>query len=95
MRNALTSDSMIRNRMRLLYGWDPGQWANRHGIEPFSASCSCGETRTTTIPFAAGALRGMIAPQCSCGEPNPPYCVVGLFDARTTPRKRGHLRRIK
>jgi len=67
------------NRARFLvaHGADPVVWAKRHGIESFSTPCCvCGAVQTTSLPFASGQLRGLVAPMCACGHPNPPYCVV-------------------
>jgi hypothetical protein len=56
---------------------DPVSWARRYGIEPASADCyRCGAETHTCIAIACGELRGLIAPLCSCGHPNPPYCLV-------------------
>lgn len=56
---------------------EPGSWASRHGIEPAFADCyRCGTETHTCIAIAIGDLRGLIAPLCSCGHPNPPYCLV-------------------
>jgi len=54
-------------------------WAERWGLRPFSASCYvCGTLLTTSIPFAAGHLRGLVAPACpKCGDTLTPFCVVG------------------
>lgn len=69
---------MIVDRSRILipHGVTAEQWSERYNLEPFTHPCSgCGVERTTTIPFAYGRLRGLIAPECECGA-NPPYCVV-------------------
>lgn len=70
---------MTLNRKRFLrvYGADAKRWAARHGLAPFTAPCSrCGEQLHTSVPFAAGLLRGLIAPTCTCGNARTPYCVV-------------------
>ena len=70
---------MFTSRERFLVavqGVDPVKWATLYDIEKFSAPCRCGSIREATLPFAVGGLRGLIAPKCPCGEPNPPYCVV-------------------
>lgn len=67
-----------RDRFLLVLGQDPEAWAARFGIEPFTHPCDgCGEPLSTTLPFASGELRGLIAPRCACGNDAPPYCVVG------------------
>lgn len=51
-------------------------WAERHSVEPFSHPCEgCGAERTTTVPFAWGVWRGLVAPLCPCGHPRPIFCV--------------------
>ena len=61
----------------VVHGVDPKRWAERYGFEPFSTPCGdCGRTLTTTLPLVWGALRGMIAEPCACGNPNPPYGVI-------------------
>lgn len=70
---------MIANRKLLIHGIDAKAWARRHDIEPFTSACHrCGTVQTTSIPFAEGNLRGLVAPPCKCTDPNvrPPYCVV-------------------
>lgn len=68
---------MDRERFLLVFGVDGQRWAKRYGIEPASAACyHCGEELTTTLPFALGCLRGLVAPKCACGNVNTPYCVV-------------------
>jgi hypothetical protein len=65
----------------IAHGVDPGRWARRHGIEPFTVPCDgCGQPKTTTLPIARGALRGLLAARCGCGDPSDTYCVVGMFD---------------
>lgn len=68
-----------RERMLILHGVDPDEWARRWDIEPFSTRCHwCGIEQTTTIPFACGSLRGLVAPRCECADTDiqPPYCAV-------------------
>lgn len=68
---------MNRDRFLLFYGVDPQRWSRRYGIEPASVPCyECGAELFTSIPFAQGDLRGLIAPRCKCGFENTPYCVV-------------------
>lgn len=70
---------MIVDRSRILvaHGVTVEQWTERYGCEPFSHPCGdCGRELTTSIPFAYGRLRGLIAPACECGNDRPPYCVV-------------------
>jgi hypothetical protein len=68
---------MDRDRFLLVHGIDAQQWAKRYAIEPASAPCSlCGAELTTSIPFAFGGLRGLVAPTCSCGNVGTPYCLV-------------------
>ena len=71
---------MIEGFLALL-GTDPARWARRHGIEPFTTPCdACGSPKTTTVPIARGAQRGLMAPLCECGDPSETYCLVGIFD---------------
>jgi hypothetical protein len=61
----------------IAHGADPKRWARKHDIEPFSCPCDgCGRTVTTSVPFACGQFRGLIAPTCPCGHEFRPYCVV-------------------
>lgn len=61
----------------LVLGADPERWAKRYGIEPFTHPCIvCGESCTTSIPFAARGFRGLIAPRCACGHRTTPYALV-------------------
>lgn len=58
-------------------GADPVRWAKRYGIASFTHPCAgCGTPSTTSIPFAAGDHRGLIAPACACGHPTQPYALV-------------------
>ncbi len=65
-----------RDRVLRVLGVTAEQWCARYGIEPFSVTCDCGATRTTTIPWALGPQRGLIAPLCVCGTEDAPYCAV-------------------
>lgn len=68
---------MDRSRFLLVLGIDAEAWAKRYGIEPASAPCyHCDEELHTSIPFAVGRLRGLVAPVCGCGNTSTPYCVV-------------------
>lgn len=68
---------MDRDRFMRVLGADPAKWAKRWGIKPASAPCyTCDAERVTSIPFATGALRGLMAPVCPCGNDRGPYCVV-------------------
>ncbi len=61
----------------VVHGADPQRWAERHGFEPFESPCiECGALLKTTLPMTWGALRGMRAPTCSCGNDNTPYGVM-------------------
>lgn len=60
-----------------VYGVTAETWAARHRIEIFSHPClECGRTLTVSIPFAQGALRGLQAPPCECGNEMTPYGLV-------------------
>lgn len=66
-----------RQHFLKILGANPVTWAARYDLEPFRFPCSdCGQLLTTTVPFAYQQLRGLIAPDCSCGNKFPPYCVV-------------------
>lgn len=68
---------MDRAHFLRVLGADPERWAARWGLLPFRSPClGCGRIMETTVPFAWRDYRGLIAPSCVCGEPNPPYCVV-------------------
>jgi hypothetical protein len=61
----------------IVHGVSTERWIARYDLEPFTHPCnSCGEPLTTTIPFIWGQFRGLMAPRCACGDPNPPYCFV-------------------
>lgn len=52
-------------------------WTKRFGVVPFEHPCQgCGATRRTSIPFARGTIRGLVAPACPCGEAFAPYAIV-------------------
>lgn len=66
-----------RRRFLLVHGADPKLWAERYSLTPFTYPCgACGEPLTTTLPFANGPMRGLVAPRCLCGNEKPPYCIV-------------------
>lgn len=72
--------SFHRTSWLVLHNGDPALWARRHGLEPFSHPCrDCGIVLTTTVPFAAGEMRGLVAPRCACGNEGTPYCIVGVL----------------
>lgn len=71
-----------RKKFLIIHGQDPVAWSKKYDLEPFTHPCyRCKATCSTTLPFASGNLRGLIAPACACGHPNPPYCVVNHFGA--------------
>jgi hypothetical protein len=66
-----------RSKFLLVLGADPVKWAARFGIRSFSHPCGrCGCVLTTSIPFAYGQFRGLVAPHCECGNDRPPYGIV-------------------
>lgn len=66
-----------RSKFLIAHGVNADKWAVRYNIEPFSHPCGrCGTVLTTSIPFASGQFRGLIAPQCSCGNERPPCAIV-------------------
>lgn len=67
-----------RSRFLRVYGADPVSWAERYGLEPFTRPCvDCGAEMTTSVAFASGPARGLIAPPCPCGSSDcPPYVAV-------------------
>lgn len=68
---------MNRRRFLRIHGVSLKAWSQRHDLEPYTRPCSeCGAPLTTTVPFATGQMRGLLAPDCSCGNKNTPYCVV-------------------
>lgn len=74
----MKENSMLpRERFLRLPGQSAENWAWQYGVEPFSVDCiGCGVELTTSIPFACGAYRGLVAPECECGDEFPPYAVV-------------------
>jgi|SRR5688572_8121582 len=71
-----------RSKWLIIHGADPEKWAKRYDIEPLSHPCyHCGVVQTTSIPFAAGTLRGLVAlaHECHGVVRNPPYCIVGTM----------------
>ena len=69
--------ALIANKKLIVLGVTAEAWADRYGIVPFTHPCTrCKKPRTTSIPFAQGQLRGLVAPKCDCGHPHPPYCIV-------------------
>lgn len=77
--------------VRAIQGVDPARWAARWGLIPFDVRCRCGHPQRTSIPFAVGDVRGLVAPPCACGA-LPPYCAVArdgsLSGLSTRPRRR-------
>lgn len=72
----MAMDAGYVGMLRMVAGVDPDRWARRHGLEPWSCPCErCGTVLTTTVPFAWGCWRGLVAPLCACGHPRPPFCV--------------------
>ncbi len=84
---------MNRERFLIVHGTDGTRWAERYSIEPLSAPCIyCGASLKTTLPFACGSLRGLVAERCDCGNENTPYCLVrgaGAGDLFTGTEVRG------
>lgn len=69
--------SLSDRRWLTVLGACPVAWARRFGITPFAHACSrCGVSRETSVPFACGIFRGLVAPTCSCGCERGPYAVV-------------------
>lgn len=72
---------IARERIVRLVGGESPAFERRHGLERFTYPCDqCGAPLTTSEPFALGALRGLVAPDCACGNTSTPYAVVGLFE---------------
>ena len=70
----------MRENFLIAHGACPKSWAKKYDIEPFDLDCSkCGETMTTSLPFTVGQFRGLVAPQCYCGNEDTPYCIVRDF----------------
>ncbi len=68
---------IFANHFLTVHGVDCLTWAARYKIMPFTHPCSdCGRPRTTSVPFACGPLRGLMAPPCACGTKSHCYCVV-------------------
>lgn len=66
-----------RKRFFVVHGVDAATWAKRYDLEQYTCPCSeCERPLTTSIPFASGQLRGLVAPKCECGNESTPYCVV-------------------
>ncbi len=67
-----------KKRVIFFHGVDHVRFAERFGIEPCTAPCTdCCAPRTTTVPFACGEFRGLMAPPCIvCGHEGTPYCLV-------------------
>lgn len=66
-----------RTKFLIVHGVTAEEWSERYGLDPFTHPCCiCGAPQTTSLPFAKGQLRGLVAPVCECGHPNPPFCVV-------------------
>lgn len=61
----------------LIHGQDPKKWAARYGIDPCEYPCDyCKKIQKTTIPFACGQFRGLIAERCCDERQSPLYCFV-------------------
>lgn len=59
-----------------VHGATAEEWTRRFGIVPFSHPCYvCGRVLTTTLPFVQGALRGLQAPPCACGDVQTPFAI--------------------
>lgn len=68
---------MNREKFLIVHGVDPARWAQRYEIQPVTRPCRvCGNPLATSVPFAHGTLRGLLAPTCACGNARTPYCVV-------------------
>lgn len=68
---------MNRNSFLRIYGISIERWAMRHDLELYTRPCSrCGALLETSIPFATGTFRGLVAPACECGNENTPYVLV-------------------
>jgi hypothetical protein len=80
-----------RSNWLVVHGYDAARWAKRYDIQPFTHPCyKCNAPTTTSIAFASGKCRGLAAPQCACGHPSPPYCIVGDWGALSPPSKPSH-----
>jgi hypothetical protein len=61
----------------IVHGVTAEAWSKRWGVSIFEHPCtSCGRPRRTTIPFAQGTLRGLMAPPCACGNIKGPFGLV-------------------
>jgi hypothetical protein len=77
-------------------GVTAAQWTNRYGVEAFSHPCSeCGAMLTTSLPFASGTVRGLVAPVCGCGNDCTPYVVLLDDFARLAPLRRKQRRKAR
>ena len=66
-----------RESFLIVHGVTTEQWAKRYDIKPFEHPCDeCGARLVTSLPFAVGQLRGLMAPACACGNAQTPYCLV-------------------
>jgi hypothetical protein len=67
-----------RAKVLIVHGVTAEEWCERYDLEPHTRPCQrCGESRATSLPFAQGNLRGLIAPTCAaCQHFGTPYCVV-------------------
>ncbi len=88
---------MIGRNVLIIHGVSPEAWAKRHDLAPYTRPCQdCGAPKTSSVPFARGQLRGLMAPPCkACGsDARTPYCVVraaehgDLFDGDLTGKPR-------
>jgi hypothetical protein len=75
-----------------LVGVNVPRFMRRWGLEAFTSPCpDCSAPMTTTVPYAQGAMRGLVAPRCACGSENIPYCIA--WDTMREPAKRPRGRR--
>jgi hypothetical protein len=66
-----------RKKFLVVHGADPKRWCERHDLEFYTRPCSdCGAPCTTSVPFASGQFRGLLSPQCACGNKNTPFVFV-------------------
>ncbi len=84
---------MNRKRFLRVLGTSTEEWAKRYDIDPIEHPCGdCGKVLRTSLPFAYGELRGLMAPKCECGNEGTPYCLVrdpkygDLLSKELTPR---------
>lgn len=65
-----------------VHGVTAEQWTKRHGVVPFTSTCSeCGRPATADQPFVqklddAHTLHGLAAPPCACGNERTPYALL-------------------